>query len=138
MFDLATFTPWSLFRDAGIIFALLLIGKLCRAKLRFIQSLFIPPSLVAGILALAFGPNGLGWLPLSNNLGTYSAILIAVVFASLPLASPPIRMTLQRHRRLAHAGGPGAGGHADLRPLRGLRGEPPGLYFQRRPLLLEK
>lgn len=92
MFDLATFTPWSLFRDAGIIFALLLIGKLCRAKLRFIQSLFIPPSLVAGILALAFGPNGLGWLPLSNNLGTYSAILIAVVFASLPLASPPIKM----------------------------------------------
>ena len=92
MFDLTTFTPWSLFCDAGIIFALLLIGKLCRAKLRFIQSLFIPPSLIAGILALTFGPNGLGWLPLSNNLGTYSAILIAVVFAALPLASPPIKM----------------------------------------------
>lgn len=92
MFDLTNFTPWQLFCDAGIIFGLLLIGKLCRAKIKAIQSLFIPPSLIAGGLALAFGPNGLGYLPLSNNLGTYSAILIAVVFAALPLASPPIKM----------------------------------------------
>ena len=92
MFDLTNFTPWSLFCDAGVIFGLLLIGKLCRAKIKAIQSLFIPPSLIAGVLALAFGPNGLGWLPLSNNLGTYSAILIAVVFAALPLASPAMKM----------------------------------------------
>lgn len=92
MFDFATFTPWQLFCDAGVIFGLLLIGKLCRAKIKAIQSLFIPPSLIAGVLALAFGPNGLGWLPLSNNLGTYSAILIAVVFAALPLASPTLKM----------------------------------------------
>lgn len=92
MFDFTTFTPWQLFCDAGVIFGLLLIGKLCRAKIKAIQSLFIPPSLIAGVLALAFGPNGLGWLPLSNNLGTYSAILIAVVFAALPLASPTLKM----------------------------------------------
>lgn len=92
MFDLTNFTPWVLFSDAGIILALLLIGKLCRAKIKAIQSLFIPPSLIAGVLALAFGPNGLGWLPLSNNLGTYSAILIAVVFAALPLASPSFKI----------------------------------------------
>ena len=92
MFDLTNFTPWVLFSDAGIILALLLIGKLCRAKIKAIQSLFIPPSLIAGILALAFGPNGLQWLPLSNNLGTYSAILIAVVFAALPLASPSFKI----------------------------------------------
>ncbi len=92
MLNLTTFTPWQLFCDAGIIFGLLLIGKLCRAKIKAIQSLFIPPSLIAGVLALAFGPNGLGWLPLSNNLGTYSAILIAVVFAALPLASPTLKM----------------------------------------------
>lgn len=92
MFNLTTFTPWQLFCDAGVIFGLLLIGKLCRAKIKAIQSLFIPPSLIAGVLALAFGPNGLGWLPLSNNLGTYSAILIAVVFAALPLASPTMKM----------------------------------------------
>ena len=92
MFNLTTFTPWQLFCDAGVIFGLLLIGKLCRAKIKAIQSLFIPPSLIAGVLALTFGPNGLGWLPLSNNLGTYSAILIAVVFAALPLASPTMKV----------------------------------------------
>ena len=92
MFDLTNFTPWTLFSDAGIIFGLLLIGKLCRAKVKAIQSLFIPPSLIAGVLALAFGPNGLQWLPLTNNLGTYSSILIAVVFAALPLAAPPVKM----------------------------------------------
>lgn len=92
MFDLSNFTPWVLFSDAGLILALLLVGKLCRAKLKFIQRMFIPPSLIAGILALAFGPNGLQWIPISNNLGTYSAILIAVVFAALPLSSPSFKV----------------------------------------------
>ena len=49
--------------------------------------MFIPPSLIAGLLGLAFGPNGLGWLPFSNELGTYAAILIAIVFAALPFSS---------------------------------------------------
>ena len=84
--------PWQVFLDAGIILLLLLLGKLCRAKIKLVQSLFIPPSLLAGILALSLGPNGLYWLPLSNNLGTYSAILIAVVFAALPLASPSFKI----------------------------------------------
>jgi ESS family glutamate:Na+ symporter len=92
MFDLTNFTPWVLFSDAGIICGLLLIGKLLRVKVRLIQKLFIPPSLLAGLLGLTFGPNGLGWLPLSNNVGTYSALLIAVVFAALPFSSPRFKM----------------------------------------------
>jgi len=84
----STFGPWSLFTDLGLIFGLLLVGKFIRVKVKFIQQLFIPPSLIAGFLGLAMGPNGLGWLPFSNQLGTYSAILIALVFASLPLSSP--------------------------------------------------
>ena len=92
MFDLTNFTPWVLFSDAGIICGLLLIGKLLRVKVRLIQKLFIPPSLLAGILGLTFGPNGLGWLPLSCNVSTYSAILIAVVFAALPFSSPRFKM----------------------------------------------
>ena len=79
------FSPWTLFSDFGIISALLLIGKLLRAKVKFIQQLFIPPSLLAGCLGLAFGPNGLGWLPLSSSISVYSAILIAMVFGALPL-----------------------------------------------------
>jgi len=84
----STYGPWSLFTDLGLIFGLILVGKLIRVKVKFIQQLFIPPSLIAGFLGLALGPNGFGILPFSNQLGTYSAVLIALVFASLPLSSP--------------------------------------------------
>ena len=80
-------TPWTLVVDVGIISALLLLGKLARAKLRFLQKLFIPPSLLAGFTALIFGPGWLGWLPLSGNMGAYASILIALVFSVLPLTS---------------------------------------------------
>ena len=92
MFDLTNFTPWVLFTDMGIILGLLLIGKLIRVKVKIVQKLFIPPSLIAGILGLTFGPNGLGWLPLSSFVSTYSAILIAVVFGALPLSSPAFKV----------------------------------------------
>lgn len=88
MFNTEIFTPWVLLSDLGIISALLLVGKLIRVKVKLIQKLFIPPSLIAGVLGLAFGPNGLGWLPLSGSMGTYAAVLIALVFGALPLSSP--------------------------------------------------
>ena len=81
------FTPWAFFVDLGLISLLLLVGQILRAKVQLIQQLFIPPSLIAGLLGLAFGPNGLGWLPFSNELGIYAAILIAIVFAALPFSS---------------------------------------------------
>ena len=84
--------PWTLFTDFGLILGLLLIGQLLRTKVKLVQKLFIPPSLIAGTLGLILGENGLQWLPFSNQLGTYSAVLIALVFASLPLASPKFSM----------------------------------------------
>ena len=88
MFNTDVFTPWVLLSDLGIISALLLVGKFIRVKVKLIQKMFIPPSLLAGVLGLAFGPNGLGWLPLSGSMGTYAAVLIALVFGALPLSSP--------------------------------------------------
>ena len=81
------FTPWTLVVDAGIVSGLLLLGKLARAKLPFLQRLFIPPSLLAGFAGLIFGPGLLGWLPLSDQMGSYAGILIALVFSCLPLTS---------------------------------------------------
>ncbi len=92
MIDTTVFTPWSLFVDLGLVFALLLTGKLIRVKVKFVQKLFIPPSLIAGILGLVLGPNALDILPFSNNMGTYSAVLIALVFGALPLSSPKVSM----------------------------------------------
>ncbi|MDR0421458.1 MAG: sodium:glutamate symporter [Proteiniphilum sp.] len=81
------FSPWTLFVDTGIISALLLAGKLMRVKIKFIQQLFIPPSLLAGFAGLALGPNGFGLIPLSTQTGTYAGILIAFVFGALPFTS---------------------------------------------------
>ncbi|MBQ0024517.1 MAG: sodium:glutamate symporter [Bacteroidales bacterium] len=92
MFNLSVFDPWTLFSDLGMIMALLLVGKLIRAKVCWIQKLFIPPSMIAGVLGLTFGPNGLGWLPLSGSVSVYPAILIAVVFGALPLSSPAFKV----------------------------------------------
>ena len=86
------FTPWTLFTDFGFISLLLLIGKYLRVKVRWIQQLFIPPSLIAGILGLYLGPNALDILPFSSYLSEYSAILIALVFGALPLSSPKVSM----------------------------------------------
>lgn len=85
---MTAFTPWTLFVDFGLISVLLLVGKLIRVKVRLIQKLFIPPSLIAGFLGLALGKSGFGLLPLSDHIGTYAGILIALVFGSLPLSSP--------------------------------------------------
>ena len=82
-----SFTPWTLLIDAGIVSLLLLLGKLLRAKVAFIQRLFIPPSLIAGFCGLILGPEVLGWLPLSSNMGTYAGILIALVFSCIPFTS---------------------------------------------------
>lgn len=81
------FTPWTLLTDIGIISAFLLLGKWARARLTWLQRLFIPPSLLAGFAGLVFGPGVLGWLPLSDKLGSYAGILIALVFSCLPLTS---------------------------------------------------
>ena len=78
------FTPWTLFVDTGIISVLLLLGKLMRVKIRFIQRLFIPPSLLAGFIGLSLGPHGFGIIPLSTQTGTYAGILIAFIFRRSP------------------------------------------------------
>lgn len=80
-------TAWTVFTDLGFISLLLLAGTFLRAKVKPLQLLFLPASLIAGLLGLALGPMGLGIIPFSDNLGTYASILIAVVFAALPFTS---------------------------------------------------
>ena len=84
---MGVFTPWTMIIDLGIISALLLAGKYIRVKFPIVQRFLIPPSVLAGVFGLILGPEVLGWLPLSSNLGTYAGILIAFVFASIPFTS---------------------------------------------------
>lgn len=84
------FSPWVLFTDVGLVSLLLIVGTIIRAKVRFVQRMFLPASIIAGILGLALGPNGIGILPFSGQIVVYPAILIAVIFGTLPLLSPRI------------------------------------------------
>lgn len=79
------FTAWSVLIDVGAICALLLVGKLIRAKVGLVQRLLLPASIIAGVLGLALGPNALGLIPFSEELNTYATILTAMVFGALPL-----------------------------------------------------
>lgn len=73
--------------DFCMMSALLFVAKVIRAKVRFIQRLYIPSALIAGFLGLVFGPRGLGWIPFSSEFGNYAGILIAVLFGSLFLGN---------------------------------------------------
>lgn len=79
------FTPWSLLVDAGLIGLLLAAGTLLRAVIKPLQNLMIPASVIAGFLGLALGPAGLSWLPFSDQLETYTSVLIVLVFACLAM-----------------------------------------------------
>ncbi len=76
--------------NAGWLAVFLLVGKLLRAKIVFIQKLFLPASILGGFLGLALGPYVLGKtgvqiLP-QEMLDTWSAfpgVLINIVFACL-------------------------------------------------------
>lgn len=81
------FSPWVLFTDFAFMSILLLAGQLARSYIPLFQKYMLPASLTAGFLGLAFGPNGLGYIPFSSQLGTYSSILIVLVFGALPISS---------------------------------------------------
>src|SRR5690625_6912826 len=81
------FSPWTAFTDLGFIAILLVIGTVLRAKVTFIQKLFLPASIIAGLLGLILGPNGVGFIPFSDQIETYPGILIAIVFGSIPLTT---------------------------------------------------
>lgn len=78
------YTPYSLLADVGWISVLLLVGMLARRYVPVIQRLMLPSSITAGLLGIALGPAWLDLIPFSDQLSTYSSILIAVVFAAIP------------------------------------------------------
>lgn len=74
----------------------LLIGKAIRVNARWVQRLFLPSSIVAGVLLLLFGPQVLGQIvggdlaeaglytvPMLETWGALPGLLISVVFATM-------------------------------------------------------
>ncbi|MHC1757948.1 MAG: sodium/glutamate symporter [Negativicutes bacterium] len=61
----------------------LLAGQMLRAKVKFFQEYFIPSGLIAGALGFLFGPSILKLIPFSDKMGSYSGLLIILVFVSM-------------------------------------------------------
>ncbi len=79
------FDVYSFLLDFAFASGFILIGQLLRSKLKFFQYYFVPASLIAGFLGLAIGPRGIGWVPFSSQFGSYSGMLIVLVFVSIGL-----------------------------------------------------
>ena len=78
------FSAYTLMLDVGWISLLMVIGNVLRHQVKFIfQDLLLPAPITAGLIGLLVGPNVMGWINFSDNLGDYTSILIAVVFASM-------------------------------------------------------
>lgn len=77
------FTPYTLLTDLGWIAVLLIIGNILRNRLRLLQALLLPAPITAGLLGLLLGDEVLGVIHWSDQVGTYTTLLIAVVFASM-------------------------------------------------------
>lgn len=84
------FTAWTVFVDFALMGGLLVVGQFLRSKIKLFQDLLLPAALIAGILAWVLGPNGVNLLPFSGSVGTYSSILIILVFASMPIGDKPV------------------------------------------------
>lgn len=72
--------------DFAIASVFILIGQLIRSKVKLVQRYFVPASMIAGFLALALGSQGLNVLPFSKAIGSYSGLLIIIVFASVGIS----------------------------------------------------
>lgn len=78
------FSAYTLMLDVGWISVLMVIGNILRHRIKFMfQDLLLPAPITAGLLGLILGPNVLGVINFSDNLGDYTSILIAIVFASM-------------------------------------------------------
>lgn len=81
---------WALLGDMCWMGLLLLIGQLLRAKLRPVQALHLPASVIAGALGLLAGPQVLDLIPFSASIGEYAWLLVVLLFASIVFSTPPV------------------------------------------------
>ncbi|WIM67434.1 sodium:glutamate symporter [Corynebacterium breve] len=77
------YTPYDLLIDFGWISLLLIVGNVLRNRIHLLQQLLLPAPITAGLIGLVLGPEVLGWINFSDQIGTYTTLLIAVVFASM-------------------------------------------------------
>lgn len=88
-------TVGEFFLDFAWMGLLLVIATFARRHIRLLQRFLVPNNLIAGILGLLLGMNGLALLDLqSARLGAYVYHLLALLFIALSLRSPQKKLGL--------------------------------------------
>ncbi|PAB60715.1 sodium/glutamate symporter [Anaeromicrobium sediminis] len=77
------FGPYNMLMDFALMSILLFMAQLMRAKIKLIQNLYLPSSLVAGFIGLFLGKQFINIIPFSDKISTYPYMLVVVLFASL-------------------------------------------------------
>ena len=73
--------------DFGFISILIVVSKIIRLKVKFLQKLYIPAALIAGFLGLFLGKQFLNIVPFSDQISNYPSFLITILFACLFLGT---------------------------------------------------
>lgn len=81
------FGPYDMLMDFGIMSILLFVAQVIRAKVKFVQNMYLPASMIAGFLGLFLGSQFLNILPFSRNIASYPYMMIVVLFAGLFLGN---------------------------------------------------
>ena len=79
--------PYDLLMDFALMSILLFFSQYLRSKVRIIQKLFLPASLIAGFLGLFLGEQFLGIIPFSDVVSSYPYLLVVFLFSSLFIGS---------------------------------------------------
>ncbi len=81
------FGPYDMLMDFSLMSILLMIAQMMRAKLKIVQNLYLPSSLIAGFLGLFMSSQFLNVLPFTSRISSYPYMLVVVLFASLFIGS---------------------------------------------------
>ena len=76
-------TVKSLFNDMLIIALFMLAGYFVRQLIKPLQRLFLPASLIGGLVALILGQQCLGLIEIPESFSSFSNVLIAPIMAAL-------------------------------------------------------
>ena len=74
------YNAYSFVMDFAFMSLLLVAAQFLRAKIKFLQTFYIPAPVIAGVLGLILGPQILNWIPWSAKIGSYALISIIEVF----------------------------------------------------------
>ncbi len=78
-----SYGPYEVMMDFGVMSILLVVAQMIKSKVKILQDLYLPASLIAGLMGIFLGKDFLNVLPFSAKIGSYAYLLSCVLFAAL-------------------------------------------------------